>query len=69
MIEDSRDIVDDAKRAKAVQEIARYEEEKIAAAIYPLCTFQHYVHGTHVHGFQPHAEITGRYWADVWMDK
>ncbi|MGH3391802.1 MAG: ABC transporter substrate-binding protein [Actinomadura sp.] len=68
MIEDSRDIVDDKKRAQAVQDIARYEEEKIAAAIFPFSTYQHYVHGTHVHDFFPGAEITGRYWADVWMD-
>ncbi|WP_285697302.1 ABC transporter substrate-binding protein [Actinomadura sp. NBRC 104412] len=69
MIEASRDIVDDAKRAKAVQDIARYAEQNNSAAIYPLCTYQHYVHGAHVHDLYPSPEITGRYWADVWVSK
>lgn len=69
MIKESRTILDHNERVAHFHDIQRYMETEIAGAIYGPQTYNYHVYQAALHNFHPHQMITGRFWADVWLDQ
>lgn len=68
MIEKTREIFDHGELVKQYHEIARYMETGIAAAIYGIAYSSPSASRDTVHNYYPNQLITGKWWADVWVD-
>lgn len=69
MIEESRRITDHQQRVELIHNIQRYMETDISAAIYGINTYKYHVYQSALRNCHPHQVITGRYWAEAWLEK
>ncbi len=68
MIDESRQILDHDRQVAKFHDIANYLETEVSAAIFGLAYSSPVALRTSTHNYYPHQIITGRWYADVWVD-